>query len=389
MKISVLTPTYNDSGSIEETLQSLIAQTYTNWEWIVVNDGSTDNTDEVIKTLIEKYGIKDKCKYIVQENADQLNAIINGMQYITGEYVFTLHSDDLLPENGFFEKCIKAMKENPDIDGLFGDLLIIDEKSNIAGLQKVKEYHVDTHLLPLMLLWLGRNLYSDVAFHKASIYKSAVKYNYLEWNMPLWLDINNEYTKMLHYKSVAFPMLKYRVHEANYANNELGQMNVINGELRTATELMKYFEIPNYRLQYIFFRFFNKIAPTKDFKVRYREKETSDKYSIVSYIISKRYPQGVEGNIFLQSVLQFYKKKSDRILNIGKLPEELKIYYGKDVRAFNKKILDNSLESFYVDFMKEMKEGFSAVQVEEEADVYKMEKILKFLCIGHVKVRRK
>ena len=47
-KITVLTPTYNDSKSITETLTSLSSQTYTNWESIIIDDGSTDNTEKII-----------------------------------------------------------------------------------------------------------------------------------------------------------------------------------------------------------------------------------------------------------------------------------------------------------------------------------------------------
>lgn len=389
MHISVLTPTFNDAKSIEETLQSLISQTYTDWEWIVINDGSTDETDETIRKLINKYDISEKCKYIKQQNADQLNAIIHGARYITGEYVFVLHSDDLLPQDNFFEKCVEVMDENPEIDGIFGDLIIIDKDSNITGLQEVKKYNVNPNIPPLMLLWLGRNLYSDVAFHRAEVYKKQVLENYLTWNIPLWLDLSHSKVEMLNYKSVEFPMLKYRVHGENYANNQLGQMNVINGELRTATELMKYYDIPHYQMQYFLFRLMNKILPQREYKVRYSEKETKNKYALVSFIIQQRYPQGVEDNIFLSGVLEFYKNVSERVLTIEQLPENLKIYYGKDVRAFNKHILENSLETFYVNLLQEMKKGFKVVEVSNREDIDKMKSILKFLCIGHVEVRKK
>ena len=49
MKISIITPTYNDAVSIRETYRSIVGQTYREWEWIVINDGSTDNTREIIK----------------------------------------------------------------------------------------------------------------------------------------------------------------------------------------------------------------------------------------------------------------------------------------------------------------------------------------------------
>ena len=384
-KISVLTPTYNDSASIEETLQSLLNQTYQNWEWIVINDGSTDDTEAHIAGLIRKYGISKKCRYIYQENADQLNALIRGLEFATGDYVFTLHSDDLLPEEDFFKKCIEEMEKHPDADGSFGDLLLIDEHTEIVGRQKVNEYSIRKDTPALMLLWLGRNLYSDVAFHRASVYRDAVKDNYLTWNMPLWIDLRDGNIKMLNYMSVPFPVLKYRVHEGNYINNELGRMNVINGELRTAVELMKHYSIPAYRHQYLMYRIMNKLFPRWKFRVRYSKKATEEPYKIISFIIQKRYPEGVKDNIFLSSLLGFYGSDSEREVTLPPLGN-VKVYYGKDVRLFNKLLLQNELEAFYLSFMQEMKKGFRRVIVQNEEDADKMKDIMKFLCISHTEI---
>lgn len=385
VKISVLTPTYNDSDSIEETLMSLIKQTYQNWEWIVINDGSTDDTEAHIISLIEKYNISEKCRYVYQQNADQLNALIHGLEFISGEYVFTLHSDDLLPEDDFFEKCIQEMEAHPDIDGIFGDLLLIDEHTEIVGRQKVNEYSIRKDTPALMLLWLGRNLYSDVAFHRASVYRGAVKDNYLTWNMPLWIDLRDGNIKMLNYMSVPFPVLKYRVHEGNYINNELGRMNVINGELRTVVELMKHYSIPAYRQQYLMYRIMNKLFPRWKFRVRYSKKATEEPYKIISFIIQKRYPEGVKDNIFLSSLLGFYGSDSEREVTFPPLGN-VKVYYGKDVRFFNKLLLQNELEAFYRSFMEEMKKGFRRVIVQNEEDADKMKDIMKFLCISHTEI---
>ncbi len=267
MKVSIITPTYNDSSTISETIESIYNQNYDNWEWIVINDGSTDDTEDVIKKKLAELGIEDKCTYIYQKNADQLNAVIAGIEYITGEYVFVLHSDDLLPDDEFLERCVAYMKDHDEIDGIFGDLVLIDSKNTIIGSQYIRKYEKTENNNALLLLWLGRNLYSDVAFHKTSSYITAVKYNYLNWNMPLWIDFRNGIVSNLNYSSVDWPLLKYRIHEGNYINNRLGKMNVINGEIRTAIELMKFYEIPFYKLQYIIFRILNKIK--KNIKLRW------------------------------------------------------------------------------------------------------------------------
>ena len=66
-KITVLTPTYNDSESIKETLTSLLNQSYTNWESIIIDDGSTDNTKSIIENFKKENNLENKIKYIYQE----------------------------------------------------------------------------------------------------------------------------------------------------------------------------------------------------------------------------------------------------------------------------------------------------------------------------------
>ena len=139
-KVSVIMPTYNDCKSIEETLDSLVMQTYKNWELVIVDDGSTDDTKKVIEEYKIKKDKNNQIKYILQENGDQLNAILNGIQYLTGDYVYLLHSDDLLDSKEVFEKCINYMEKHKECDALTADLTIIDENSNITGIQKVKKY---------------------------------------------------------------------------------------------------------------------------------------------------------------------------------------------------------------------------------------------------------
>ena len=377
MKISVITPTYNDAVSIKDTYISLKSQTFENWEWIVINDGSSDNTNEVIKAL----AAEDKSNRIIykeQQNQDQLNAIIHAAEYITGDFVFTLHSDDMLPSETFFCDCLSFIEKNPDADGIYGDLVLINENGTQVGVQKLKNYKTANYIPPLQLLWLGRNLYSDVAFHKTEIFKNQVLKNYLIWNTPLWLDFKSDSVKMLNYKKASFPVLKYRVHQGNYINNELGKLNVINGELRTAVKLMRYYSIPFYRIQYFLFRLFNKLG--LEYKPIYFNKETKHKAPIVKFIIQIRYG-AIPDNMFLKSIYGFFNSSSGRTLTLNNIPRDLKIYYGKDIRAFNRKLLSGELEKFYTDFMYEMEKGFKAVAVSTPDDLQAVKDILGFFCI--------
>ena len=75
MKISIIMPTYNDSSTIIDTIDSVANQSYSNWQLIIMNDGSTDNVEDVIKQYRDNSVHKEKIEYYSQKNQDQLNAI--------------------------------------------------------------------------------------------------------------------------------------------------------------------------------------------------------------------------------------------------------------------------------------------------------------------------
>jgi glycosyltransferase involved in cell wall biosynthesis len=96
-RFSIIIPTFNRAELIRETIDSISQQTYGNWECIVVDDGSTDNTREII----EEFSKTDpRIKYVHQENAERSAARNNGIEHAKGEWICFLDSDDhFLPEN--------------------------------------------------------------------------------------------------------------------------------------------------------------------------------------------------------------------------------------------------------------------------------------------------
>jgi len=94
--ISVIIPMYNTSSYIEKTIESVLTQTYKNLEVVVVDDGSTDNSGEIVKALMLK---DSRVKYIFQPNSGVSAARNNAIAHSTGEYLAFLDSDDLwLPQ---------------------------------------------------------------------------------------------------------------------------------------------------------------------------------------------------------------------------------------------------------------------------------------------------
>ena len=104
MTITVLTPTYNRAKLLDRLYQSLCQQTYQDFEWIVVNDGSKDDTDEVVQSFIAEKKIN--ILYIKQENGGKHRAINRGVKEAKGKLFFTIDSDDCLTKDAV-EKVIK------------------------------------------------------------------------------------------------------------------------------------------------------------------------------------------------------------------------------------------------------------------------------------------
>jgi len=115
MKFSIITPTYNRADLIGRAIDSVIKQTYTNWEIIVIDDGSTDNTKEIIKT----YLTDKRVRFITYpENRGVNHARNAGIDVATGSIIALLDSDDLLVEQAL-EKAKEFIETYPDYDIYF------------------------------------------------------------------------------------------------------------------------------------------------------------------------------------------------------------------------------------------------------------------------------
>ena len=114
----MIVPTYNYGSFIGETLECLRAQTYVNWECIVVDDGSTDDTAERVARLIERDA---RFKFLRQENAKQAAAKNNGLRNSSGQYIQFLDADDLI-ESQKFEKQVEYLEAHPEVDIVYGSM---------------------------------------------------------------------------------------------------------------------------------------------------------------------------------------------------------------------------------------------------------------------------
>jgi glycosyltransferase involved in cell wall biosynthesis len=102
-KISIIVPCYNQSEYISETLDSVLSQTYDNWECIIVNDGSTDNSEEVVSRFLK---LDQRFRLITIPNKGLAGARNVGVSNSFGEYILPLDADDLISPNFLYELYI-------------------------------------------------------------------------------------------------------------------------------------------------------------------------------------------------------------------------------------------------------------------------------------------
>jgi glycosyltransferase involved in cell wall biosynthesis len=119
LKISIVTPSYNQGQFIEQTIKSVLNQDYKNYEHIIIDGGSTDNTIDILKKY--KHLI-----WISEKDAGQSNAINKGFSMAKGEIFAWLNSDDYYEEN-IFKSIATYFKEHKECNFLYGNITYVDK----------------------------------------------------------------------------------------------------------------------------------------------------------------------------------------------------------------------------------------------------------------------
>ena len=115
-KVSIITPSFNQAQYLEETIISVLNQTYDNIEYIIIDGGSTDGSASIIKRYDKKISF-----WISEKDQGQADAINKGFAQATGDYICWINSDDILYPH-FVERMMNVFKEKPDIEFVYGDV---------------------------------------------------------------------------------------------------------------------------------------------------------------------------------------------------------------------------------------------------------------------------
>lgn len=130
--VSVVTATYNMAGYIGETLDAILAQDYANIESIIIDDGSTDNTMEVLAPYLDD----PRVRVIKQENAGQTVAKNHGIAEAKGEFIAFCDADDTWREDKLSLQIPKF--EDPEVGAVFSDIFFIDGEGKVIDDQHMK-----------------------------------------------------------------------------------------------------------------------------------------------------------------------------------------------------------------------------------------------------------
>lgn len=144
MKISIITATYNSGKTVRDTMSSVLRQTYPNFEHIIVDGNSKDNTMDIVRELEPQY--TGRLKYISEPDKGIYDAMNKGIRMATGDVIGILNSDDFYTTDFVLEVLVQSLKDE-NVDAVYGDIHFVDDED----LTKCVRYYSSKAFKPWMM----------------------------------------------------------------------------------------------------------------------------------------------------------------------------------------------------------------------------------------------
>lgn len=373
MTITILTPTFNDDAHLPRLINSVCSQDHTDWQWIIINDGSTDNTYSLLNELTDS-----RIKIIHQSNADQLNALRAAAPFIKGEIICMMHSDDCFVSNSTLRETTESLR-NSGCEGVYADYKLIDKNGVHAGILRTPE-QVNTDTVHQIILGMGSNPIGDPFFVSRKAFFSHVLPNYIENNTIYFL--NSHHSPPLKLKK-ANPWYCYRVFNENYIHSDIGKFVAISGQFRTTSRILattlnisgntawgyyffrilrkKSIELPN------FFRSSSNLGAYRYFKFWAKDLE---RY---------RYPEILQ-DMALAIGRSFKTRENNQQKCLIVTPPLESAYRPADARQFYKDHIRGVVPNIYYQLIRS---DYDYLQVKTHEEYIKLQQILNFLSLQH------
>jgi glycosyltransferase involved in cell wall biosynthesis len=204
-KVSVVIPAYNSENLIAETIESVLNQTYQNYEIVAVDDGSTDCTLNVLRRYTPRV------KILTKQNGGPASARNLAIQNSSGEYIAFLDNDDLWVE-GKLEEQVAFLDKHSDIGLLFSEALMFSQENGKRRILRKIGYTVNP---TFYLLLFGNFIPSSTAvIRRACVDKVGLLNESLIGtdDYEYWMRIARTYPMA----AIPKPLAYYRIHEGNY-----------------------------------------------------------------------------------------------------------------------------------------------------------------------------
>ncbi len=385
VKISVLIPAYNSAKTIVEALESIKNQTYQNWEIILINDGSQDETEKILRRYLGN--TKLPLKYTKQTHHNYFKAIRHGLKYASGEIIFVLDADKILFNQNVFYRAVSTIL-GEKCDGMFVGIRAMYQRLKDGKFHLVRPYYRNEVSLIKTALGLGTNIYTNYAFWRREIFETSVYENYLINGMPAWYNAENNLG--LRVVNGNFVGLKYRVSKkVNLGDNPLKQNNSktlfeLSTNLRTLHHIVSRINVPAYSTQATLYNLISRLHIASLYPSIFKQGQTSLKE--ITPLVVKNIKDSELDNVYLKTIVDFSNnfdpQKTAKIV----IPKGTKIYWGTEFDEFSNKLSKNMLDQFYYDLMKIISQGTTIYKIKKD-DQKKLEQILEFFTIrDYVKI---
>ena len=305
-KVSVIIPTYNQAKFIDKAIESVLKQSYQDFEIIVINDGSTDNTEEIVKNYSDF-----RIRYICQANNMGVSEARNtGIKVSRGDYIALLDSDDeFLPERLIKQVQILQNKSS-EVGVVCSWSYNIDEKGNYISKRCLprKDGYIYEDLLSTNPISVPTVLIRKECFEKVGIFDNLLD-GQEDWDM--WIRIAKYYKFFL----IKIPLAKRRIHP-NRASNLLEKKIVTAKRIikKHINELKNRRNIHSKHYFYIGFRFC-RIGKTKDGRIYLLKAISLYPFYIYYYILVFVSLFGPKIFLYFLNIIRFLKNKILKLMN--------------------------------------------------------------------------
>jgi len=222
LRVSIITVSYNNVGTIADTINSVLSQSYANIEYIIIDGASSDGTTELVTSFGQRIS-----KFISAPDTGMYDALNKGIGLATGDIVGILNSDDFFHDNNVIEKVVSAFDES-DIDAVFGDVQFVDpvKTSKIVRYYSSKKFNSSRFRFGYMpahpSFYVRRELFEKIGYYKTD-YKIAADFE---------LVIRFLFINKVKYKYLEMPFISMRM--GGLSNKTISSNYILNKEIARA-----------------------------------------------------------------------------------------------------------------------------------------------------------